>query len=319
MYKFSKILAVLGISFGMFFATGYPELSTAVNASTSALVVRADDDEADEKKGEYSAELKEATEGTYRKKDDTTVSSTELWGKSDNGKYDILKGDIIIELTEQDQKAFYSKMDKRSDEYLKEQKDVENGITQQTASAWWKEMSSISGVGAQYVQQLTSGLQVDLQAGNQFFQPLNGIIGTVLGIACVAVLSLLTLSFMVDIFYITVPFIRMAMDGSGSGRSGGRQGYGGGRGYGGGMGGGMGYGGGRGGAGQGPAYVSNQAKNAVREEEGGRNALIVYFKTSVIKIIVLVLALMFLISGKIFVIIGWIMNIVASMFGFSSI
>ena len=314
MYKISKIIATLGIVFGMFFATGYAPIT--VDATSQVLVVRADDEEADEKKGEYSEELKDATEGTYRSKDDTTISSEECWDKSENGKYYILKGDVIVNMTDKDQQLFYSRMNKRSQQYLDEQKEVENGVTGTTASAWWKEMSSISGVGAQYVQQLTSGIQVDLQAGQSFFKPLQGIIGTVLGIGCVAVMSFLVSSFLLDIFYITIPFFRMFMDGNG-GQRGGRQGYGGGRGMS--YGGGMGYGGGRGGAGQGPAYISNQAKNAVREEEGGRNALIAYFKSSVIKIVVLVLALMFLISGKIFVVIGWIMNIVASMFGFSSI
>lgn len=301
--------AILGISL-LFSGVGIASSTLAL--TEPQVVAYATDEEAEENMAQFADELFEATEGNYREEDDTIHPSSDYWTTEDGKAYRVLNGEAISRMKPAERNKFYSRIQQRQTTFLKEQEEIEDGkgVTSTTASLWWKEMQSVHGVGAQYVAQLTSGLKVDLVAGNMFFQPLNGIIGVVLGIASVAIMSFLALSFMLDIFYITIPFFRMMCDNSGGNRQGSRQG--------GGYGGGMGIGGGRGGAG-GPAYISAQAKNAVREEEGGRNALLSYFKHSVVKIVVLVLCLMFLISGKIYSLIGTLMNIVAAMFGFSSI
>lgn len=326
MTKVRRLLAGTGLSFALLF-TGVSAGAMALYSQPSIITVYADGEDGSsdtstsediiENKTRFAEVLKEATEEDgmkYELEGNVYRPGGYFWTTSDEG-YFVLKDGTIDKMTQKDKDVFFKRMKDAQDELYEHESQKENGLSEQTASEWWKEMQSVDGVGSHYVALLTEDITPDLVAGQSFFKPLNGIISTVLGVLSVAIMSFLAISFMLDIFYITIPMVRMMMDGNGNG--GGQRGHGrGGMGYGGGYGGGMGRGGGAGG---GPAYISTQAKMAVREEEGGKNALISYAKNSVVKIVVLVLCLMFLISGKIYPIIGWLMNIVASMFGFSSI
>jgi hypothetical protein len=178
--------------------------------------------------------------------------------------------------------------------------------TSTAVADWWDRVVSTNGVGANYVSSLTQGLKADLTAGYSVFKPLQSIINTILGAGAIIIIAFLLVSILIDLFYITLPPVRMAMEGSGKNGNGSR-----GASYS------PGHNHGGGGANGGPKYVSAAAREAVNAEESGENGLMLYLKKSIVKIIVLALCLVLLISGQIFTFVGWVLNLVADMFGLS--
>lgn len=294
-----KQLAGIALSLGLLFG-GYTGAGNMV--APEAVVVNAVDEDLLQDTITFTEELYEASVSDGARYEDVNGvlhPAEDFWEKTEDGYY---KFKDMSKLKTNEANRLVAGVVRAQSEFYEKEAENENGISTEIATRWWKEMQSVNGVGAQYVQQLTSDLKVDLQAGNAFFKPINGIIGVVLGIGSVAIFSFIALSLLLDIFYITIPFFRMMMDNSGQKNHGSHGGT-----------------SGMGGGGHGPAYISNQAKMAVKEEEGGKNALVFYLKKSILKLVVLVLCMMFLISGKIYPLIGWLMNIVSQMFGFSSI
>jgi hypothetical protein len=181
----------------------------------------------------------------------------------------------------------------------------DNFDTSTAVADWWSRVVSTNGVGANYIASLTQGLKADLTAGYSVFSPLQSIINTILGAGAIIIIAFLLVSILIDLFYITLPPVRMAMEGSGKSSGGSR-----GSSYS------PSHSNGGGGSG-GPKYVSSAAREAVHAEESGENGLWVYLKKSIVKIIVLALCLVLLISGQVFTFVGWILNLVADMFGLS--
>lgn len=61
------------------------------------------------------------------------------------------------------------------------------------------------------VRQLSNDVKADFASGYNMFKPFSGVIGTVLGVLCLAIFIMLGISIIIDIAYITLPFIQIAL------------------------------------------------------------------------------------------------------------
>lgn len=61
------------------------------------------------------------------------------------------------------------------------------------------------------VRQLSDDVKADFASGYNMFKPFSGVIGTVLGVLCLAIFIMLGISIIIDIAYITLPFIQIAL------------------------------------------------------------------------------------------------------------
>ena len=60
------------------------------------------------------------------------------------------------------------------------------------------------------VRQLSDDVKADFAEGYNVFKPFSGVIGTILGVICLTIFILLGISIIIDIAYITIPFIQVA-------------------------------------------------------------------------------------------------------------
>jgi hypothetical protein len=289
----------LGMSFGT--------MAAPVTAFADTIVVKADDDGYSDAmtQGEQIFSQDMATSATtwgaglnlYRDDTKEKVTAEDCFEESDDGGYTL--SDDYKHLDETSKQAFIDAAKDYSEYYAGTEQDNFDAST--AVSDWWSRVVATDGVGANYVASLTKGLKADLTAGYSVFKPLQSIINTILGAGAIIIIAFLLVSILIDLFYITLPPVRMAMDNSGKknhdtnyGRNTTSHT-----------------------STSGPSYVSAAAREAVHAEESGENGLWVYLKKSIIKIIVLALCLVLLISGQVFTFVGWVLNLVADMFGLS--
>lgn len=151
---------------------------------------------------------------------------------------------------------------------------------------------------AAMVAALFQDTKADMFSALRIFQPFNGIVGTILGVCVLALIILLIGSTALDMAYINFPIARNFMYGKDK------------------------EGGDKGGAKK-PWGVTADAWSVVNECEGGggsggdsgyKNANIAYFKRRVITYIVVAIMILYLLSGQLAGLIGWLMNLVS---GFS--
>ena len=151
---------------------------------------------------------------------------------------------------------------------------------------------------ASMVAALFQDTKADMFSALRIFQPFNGVIGTLLGICVLALIILLIGSTALDMAYINFPIARNFMYGKEK------------------------EGGDKGGAKK-PWGVTADAWSVVNECEGGggsggdsgyKNANIAYFKRRIITYIVVAIMILYLLSGQLAGLIGWLMNLVT---GFS--
>lgn len=152
---------------------------------------------------------------------------------------------------------------------------------------------------AAMVAALFQDTKADMFSALRIFQPFRGIVGTILGIGVLALIILLIGSTALDMAYINFPVARNFMYGKEK------------------------EGGDKGGAKK-PWGVTADAWSVVNECEGTggsgggdgkyKNANIAYFRRRIITYIVVAIMLLYLLSGQLAGLIGWLMNLVS---GFS--
>lgn len=169
----------------------------------------------------------------------------------------------------------------------------ESAITEQTQTDWIQELQNHPGVGTQMLTDILSTVKPDYNKARYILQPFNGPVNTIIAIMVIVVMMGLTLTFAIDLAYIYIPMFQSLADNSGGG---------------------SGSGGGQGG-GQGDSgfsiggVVSKDAKDAIQSETG--NPALKYFKSRAIGSILLGFCILFLAQGKIFLIVGWILDLVS--------
>jgi hypothetical protein len=61
------------------------------------------------------------------------------------------------------------------------------------------------------VRQLSDDVKADFASGYNMFKPFSGVLGTILGVLCLAIFIMLGLTIIIDIAFITLPFLQIAL------------------------------------------------------------------------------------------------------------
>jgi hypothetical protein len=175
-----------------------------------------------------------------------------------------------------------------------------NSISDETVQNWWKQLQTKKGAGSKFLNVILENTKPDFVKANQIYAPFSGIVGTIMGVIAVVGMGLLGIVLVADIFYIVIPPVRMmvAEEGGqpGEGRSS-RTGK--------------------------SKLFSDDALYAVKiaeeSSDGGgskKQALGVYLKRRIPMLILLGICLMYLVSGSIYTLVGYILDLVSGFIGF---
>lgn len=138
--------------------------------------------------------------------------------------------------------------------------------------------------------------KADMFSALQLFGPFSGVVGTILGCGVLILVILLLASTVLDLCYIGLPVARNWINVKSDEKSGGQGGK--------------------------PWGITNDAFSVINETETGntssggkyKNAYALYFKRRVVTYIILSICILYLLSGQIAGLIGWLMSLVS---GFS--
>lgn len=225
------------------------------------------------------------------------VSGRELFNKQNNGSagtsYDVNEAQFQ-DLTKQEQQRFTTQLVENANQQV-----GENGITNQTVTGLLQKLQTKKGMGSKLLTEILKNTKPDFVRGNAIYQPFSGIVGTILGVGAILILALLGIVMVSDIAYITLPPYRALVGGDTDGAEGGR------------------------GKGLAKFLVSFEASSSVKEaEQGGsgdggyKHALSLYLKRRIMSLIFLGLALLYLVQGQIYVLVGYILDLVSGFLGF---
>lgn len=174
-------------------------------------------------------------------------------------------------------------------------------ITEETMTAWLDAVQNTAGVGSQLMTTLMSQTKPDYVTANRLYKPFSGVVGTILGVCAILLMAFLAITMVLDLAYIAIPTFQLFVDGDGNG--------------------GNGQGGGK------KSFISSEAMEAVRMAEGGQGgggqngssnklAVSIYFKKRVLMLVVLGICLLYLVSGNIFALVGWFIDLLSGFLGF---
>lgn len=175
-------------------------------------------------------------------------------------------------------------------------------VTDETVSDFLTAMQNCSGMGSTMLASILQNTKPDYVTANRIYKPFSGPVSTVLGLLCIVIVALLGVSIALDIFYITVPAVQLALDGDdGTGKEEGSKGVG--------------------------KLISVAARNAVKSQadgggsngqsgSGNKMALGLYAKARWKEMLVLGLCLLYLVQGQIYSFIAWFINLLSGFLGF---
>lgn len=131
------------------------------------------------------------------------------------------------------------------------------------------------------VRQLSNDVTADFASAYAWFKPFSGWLGTLLGLFAIGIFILLAFSIVVDIAYLTIPFIQWFLSKSSDEAK--------------------------------PSLISQEAWSATKEAESKagqmeRSPLGVYFKLKVKEYIILGICLLYLISGEIYTLVAYLVD-----------
>ena len=156
----------------------------------------------------------------------------------------------------------------------------------QTLMQMYQFFESQDSTTANLVKQLNDDVKADYISAYSILRPFTGGYSTVLGILCLVMFALLTLTFVIDLAFIVLPVFRNFLTDT---------------------------------LGEHPKFVSKEAVMAVREAEGDhlgkKDAVWIYFKGRVKVVIVLGIVLLYLVGGKIYDIVGLIIDYLENIIG----
>lgn len=173
----------------------------------------------------------------------------------------------------------------------------EGEVTDETVQTLVDWMSQNLGMGGTLIASLLQNTKPDFVSANRIYAPFSGIVGTILGLISILIIALLGIHMALDIAYIMIPSFYMIMGGGGEG---GEKSF-------------------------GSKLISKAAKNAMKSQEndggsngqgGGKQAIAIYLKSQIVGLIVLGIALLYLVSGNIYSLVGSIIDLVSGFLGF---
>lgn len=140
---------------------------------------------------------------------------------------------------------------------------------------------------ASLVRQLSRDVDADFAGAYTMFKPFSGWLGLILGLFSIVIFVTLTLMILVDLSFITIPLIRDWLTPSNANDK--------------------------------PKFVSNEAWYAVKEVDSAndnhKNVLNLYLKKKISQFIALSICILYLLSGKIYILIGNLMDMFRGILG----
>jgi len=282
-----KVLSCLLLCFVIVFSCGVVAFAddtprdTLVDAVSGGGAIKADDDS-----GYSSPEVKDKK---YKKTGGGTVTYGDLF-TSDG----LINENLFLQLTSKEQSNFVSDVANRS--MAAAHSSTNAGVTEETVEDWWKELQSIDGVGSKFMGTILENTKPDWVSANRIYKPFSGIVGTVLGLIAVVGMGFLGIVLVADIFYITIPPIRMFVAAEGD-KDGTKIPV--------------------------SKIFSHDAMYAVQVSEDSKEgngspkqALGVYFTRRVPMLILLGICLMYLVQGQIYVLVSMVLDLVSGFIGF---
>lgn len=239
---------------------------------------------------DYSARKYERSDGSYYMYSElvNTGSVTDL---IDDGKLNQLKtgakSDFLTDYYNAAQAyTFYSE-------------DNDGSVTGETMTNWMNLLQNESGVGSQLMTTLMSQTKPDYVKANKIYQPFSGVVGTLLGVGAILIMAFLGVTMVLDLAYIAIPVFQLFVNGDGNGGQGGKK----------------------------SSFISQEAIDAVSQAVGGQGsggqgggsgkiAVGIYFKKRILMLVVLGICLLYLVSGNIFALVGWFIDLLSGFLGF---
>lgn len=128
------------------------------------------------------------------------------------------------------------------------------------------------------VRNLSNDVNADFATAYSWFKPFSGTVSTILGLLCILITVFLGLMIVIDVAYLSLPPFKAALDKTN---------------------------------GEKPKFVSNEAYKACLEAEKGESkapVIGIYLKLKSVQIILVSICLLYLVSGKIYSLVAWIID-----------
>lgn len=155
-----------------------------------------------------------------------------------------------------------------------------SNITRTNKNKIYNSLCDLDSVTSSLVRQLSDDVEADIGHAYKYFKPFSTPIGIIFGCVAVAMFVLLAFTLIIDLAYLTLPIVQYWLGKTSNNEK--------------------------------PKLVSLEAANAIREMESkvGQeyvNPLSIYFKSKVKQYVALAICILYLVGGKIFVLISsWI-------------
>lgn len=155
-----------------------------------------------------------------------------------------------------------------------------NNISGQAKTRIYNFIANQDTATSSLVRQLSNDVNADFATAYSWFKPFTGGISTVLGLVSLGIFICLTFMILVDISFLVIPGVQYALSSTTDGKK--------------------------------AKFVSNEAWLALQEVEkeaqSGKSALGIYFKRKAVQLIILSVCLLYLVGGKIYTLIGWVID-----------
>lgn len=204
----------------------------------------------------------------------------------------------FTKLTSKSQEKLLTDMNAVADGVVADTSGSNAIVSDQTKTTWLTNLQQCNGVGTQLMNSILQNTKPDYATANRIYEPFSGIVGTCLALGAILIMAFLGITMVLDLSYIGIPAFRMMVGGDDKGGKDGK-----------------------------PKFISWEAVSAVTQAEGGNGgsgqdgssnkvAVGIYFKKRVIMLIVLGVCLLYLISGQIYTLVSWILDLVSGFLGF---
>ena len=172
--------------------------------------------------------------------------------------------------------------------------EVKDGdMSQDDKQAVYTAFQAEEGASGAIIAVVMSNSKPDFLKAMAIFEPFNNPLGTVMALGCIILIAFLGLTMVCDIAYMSIPFLRVSNANAAGGSAK-------------------------------PNWVSSEAYSAVLEAEGSgvggaqtgggsKQVIWVYGKKRVIMLILLGLAILYLIQGKVFEVVAFVVNLASGM------
>ena len=238
----------------------------------------------------------------YQVEGGNSVTGEVLFGNAsgtteDSSIEEALRSDLYNSLEVTSRDKLLNHLKETSDQVLLDNSNKGNFFTNATLTKFWQNVSNKYNLGSNFINSLTNDIKPDLTGARQGLSKVTKVVNSVLGYIAIIIMFAISITMILDIAYITIPFFQgvIGNDGTASGGNGNKRSF---------------------------KFVSDDAINAGSNKGGGgsngegKNPLLVYFKSRILALIILGICLMYLINGQIYAFVGSILDMIGGFLGF---